>query len=135
MTQQKTKTKETEVVAKPKRRTFSAADKQRILRAVDELAANGVSPSALLRREGIYRSQLSDWRRALASEGKAGLEPARRGPKPKSDAETSAELRKRDRRIATLERQLAQAEILLDLQKKVMLLAELRPSTNDEALS
>ena len=73
MTQQKTKTKETEVVAKPKRRTFSAADKQRILRAVDELAANGVSPSALLRREGIYRSQLSDWRRALASNGKAGL--------------------------------------------------------------
>jgi hypothetical protein len=86
--------------------------------------------------EGLYRSQLSDWRRALAARGDEGLTPAKRGPKGKaSPKETQLELRKRDRRIAALERKLAHAEILIDLQKKVAELAALSASSNGEELS
>ena len=64
-----TKQTNPEVSAKPTRRTFSAADKRRILAAADALKAAGENLGPMLRREGLYRSQLSDWRRALAARG------------------------------------------------------------------
>jgi transposase-like protein len=131
-----TKQTNPEVSAKPTRRTFSAADKRRILAAADALKAAGENLGPMLRREGLYRSQLSDWRRALAARGDEGLTPSKRGPKGKaSPKETLLELRKRDRRIASLERKLAHAEVLIDLQKKVAELAALSASSNDEGLS
>ena len=131
-----TKQTNPEVSAKPTRRTFSAADKRRILAAADALKAAGENLGPMLRREGLYRSQLSDWRRALAAHGDEGLTPSKRGPKGKaSPKETLLELRKRDRRIASLERKLAHAEVLIDLQKKIAELAALSASSNGEDLS
>ena len=54
--------------AKPTRRTFTAVDKRRILAAADTLKAAGENIGPMLRREGLYRSQLSDWREVLAAE-------------------------------------------------------------------
>jgi transposase-like protein len=106
--------REVEVSSKAKRRVFTAEYKTRILREADACAGKHGALGALLRREGLYSSHLSTWRR----EAKAGLAAKKRGPKAKVDA--------RDRRIAQLERQLQRAsdraeraEALVSLQKKV----------------
>jgi hypothetical protein len=69
-----TKQTNPEVSAKPTRRTFSAAEKRRILAAADALKAAGENLGPMLRREGLYRSQLSDWRKAIAARGDEGLD-------------------------------------------------------------
>ena len=70
---------ETEVVAKAKRRTFTAKYKQETLREADACAKGEVG--ALLRREGLYSSHLTAWRREVAERELAALQPRRRGPK------------------------------------------------------
>ena len=99
-------TRDPEVRAKPTRRTFTAVDKRRILVAADTLKAAGKNIGPMLRLEGLYRSQLSDWREVLAASGDDGLTPSKRGPKGKASTESKLKLRQRDRRIATLERKL-----------------------------
>ena len=86
---------EVEVSSKAKRRVFTAKYKARILREAEACAGKRGALGALLRREGLYSSHLTSWRR----EAQAGLEAKKRGPKAKVDA--------RDRRIAQLERQFA----------------------------
>jgi len=105
---------EVEVSSKAKRRVFTAKYKARIIREADACAGKRGALGALLRREGLYSSHLTSWRK----EAEAGLEAKQRGPKAKVDA--------RDRRIAQLEQQLRRsteraerAEALVELQKKV----------------
>lgn len=99
-----------------KRRTFTAAEKLRIVREAAACTQRG-EIEALLRREGIYSSLLTAWRKQLALRGTEGLTPRAPGRKPKFDA--------KDRRIAELERRatkleakLALADKLIALQKK-----------------
>src|SRR2546422_9793187 len=75
-------TVETEVVAKARRRRFTAAEKLRVLREADHCTKPG-ELSALLRREGLYSSHLSTWRVARRRGELAGLTPRRRGPQAK----------------------------------------------------
>lgn len=103
-----------EVIASPSRRRFSAAYKQQILREADACRGTG-QIATLLRREGLYSSHLAAWRKQLA------LAPKKRGRKP-TDAALSAQIeqnRKLTRENARLERRLAQAEAIIDIQKKV----------------
>lgn len=100
-----------------KRRRFTPAEKLRIVRAANECVEHG-SLEALMRREGIYSSMLSNWRRAIEAQGVEGLEARKPGRKTKHDP--------RDRRIEVLETRLAHTEqelavtrALVDLQKKV----------------
>jgi transposase len=73
----------TEVVAKAKRRRFTAAEKQRLLREVDACQGSG-EIGALLRREGLYASYLTTWRRQREQGELDGLSPQKRGhPIPK----------------------------------------------------
>src|ERR1700721_3146212 len=72
-----------EVVAKAKRRTFTAEYKQRILEEADTAAANSGAIGALLRREGLYFSLLTTWRRERSSGIREALTSRRRGPKSK----------------------------------------------------
>ena len=108
-----------EVVARPTRRRFTAADKLRIVREADACLASGKRGAlqALLRREGIYSSLLSSWRTQLGTVGASGLAPKKPGRKPKlSEAERrNVELTKRN---AELERKLHVANVLIELQKK-----------------
>ena len=107
-----------QVAAKPRRRTYTAEYKRRILKEADGCATPG-AVGALLRREGLYSSHLVVWRRARGHGELAALTPKQRGRKPTPvDA--------RDRKIAELERQLAamtgradRAEVLVDAQKNL----------------
>src|SRR5450759_4775558 len=69
-----------ELSARPRRRTFNAQDKLRILADTDRAAERG-GVGAILRREGIYSSALTDWRRQRDAGAFDALAPAKRGPK------------------------------------------------------
>ena len=109
-------TEEVEVSAKAKRRRFTAEYKREVLKQAAACTERG-ELGALLRREGLYSSHLTEWRAAVERGGLAALTPKRRGPVPK-------EVDSRDRQIADLERQVARmtkraerAEALVELQK------------------
>lgn len=98
------------------RRRFSAAEKQRILRAAAACVHGELG--ALLRREGIYHSQLQDWRAQQATSGSDGLRPQRPGPAPKHDAK-DRQIQALNNQVKKLERELVIVNGLVELQKKV----------------
>lgn len=108
----------TEVVAKAKRKQFTVAEKQRILREVDACQGSG-EIGALLRREGIYSSYLTTWRRQRENRELEGLSPRKRGPKPNPEAIELAKLRREHER---LKERMRQAELIIEVQKKVALM-------------
>ena len=105
---------DTEVVAKPVRRRFTAEYKLRILRAAEHCSTGELG--ALLRREGLYSSHLTTWRRQREAGQLAGLAPKKRGPKPNPQADELARLRRENERLQT---RLQQAEAIIDAQKKL----------------
>jgi transposase len=107
-----------EVVAKPKRRTYSAEYKQRILKEVEAAAATRGGVGALLRREGLYSSLLATWRRERATGILEALTPQKRGPKSKRDPLREENL-KLQRQNARLTEDLRKAHIIIDVQKKI----------------
>ena len=118
----------TEVVVKARRRFFSAAEKRRIVEAADGLARGEIG--ALLRREGLYSSLLTDWRRLRAAGQLATDAPVKRGPKPNPQA---AELKRQQQENARLHKRLAQAEAIIAAQKKIAeLFALSQPTEPDE---
>lgn len=118
-----------EVSAKPKRRKFSAAFKLRILREVEELKGTG-EIGAFLRSEGLYHAQLTHWRQLLAEGGPEALEPKKRGraPKPQEQKENESQMRQLKRENEALRKKLAQAEAIIDVQKKVAALLSMTPT-------
>ena len=104
-----------EVVAKAKRRRFSAEYRLKILRQADGCKAPG-ELGALLRREGLYSSLLSTWRRQREQGALVALRARKRGPKPKAVDPRVKELEKQN---ARLQRKLKQAEMIIEVQKKV----------------
>lgn len=108
------KKKDPEVVAKANRRTYTAEYKLRILKEAEALKGTG-QIGAMLRREGLYDQQLSEWRKQAA----AGLAPAKRGPAPKPVDPNAAELKALRRENMLLKRRLERSELIIDIQKKV----------------
>jgi transposase-like protein len=105
----------TEVVAKAKRRQYTAEYKLRILRELD--GSQGIGETgALLRREGLYSSHLTSWRRQRERGELDGLAPQKRGPKPDPQAVELARLQCENER---LRERLRKAELIIDVQKKV----------------
>jgi transposase len=120
-----------EVEPKPgARRSFSAAEKLRIVREAAACTQRG-DVEALLRREGIYSSLLSAWRKQLELHGSEALAGRKPGRKPKFDAKDRriAEL---EQRAARLEAKLSLAEKLIDLQKKVSAILGINLSNDEE---
>ncbi len=107
-----------ELSNRPRRRTFTAADKQRILSATDRAAETG-SIGAILRREGLYSSQLTDWRRQRDAGAFGALTPARRGPKALEANPLTAKVALLEKNNADLTRCLARAEAIIVVQKKL----------------
>ena len=104
-------------MAQAKRRRFTVEYKQRILAEADQAKGSG-GIGALLRREGLYSSLLTTWRREREAGVRQALTPQKRGPKSKRDpfqAETD-QLRRENERLTE---QLRKAEIVIDVQKKV----------------
>ena len=109
-----------EVVAVAKRRQFSPAYKRRIVRAAD--ACTGTAPGevgALLRREGLYSSHLSHWRRELEALDNGALSAKRRGPKPDADKAHTRRIEGLERDMERLRHKLERAEQIIDAQKKL----------------
>jgi transposase len=119
------------VPAPGQRRRFTAAEKLRIVREAAACTERG-SIEALLRREGIYSSLLTAWRKQLALRGIEGLTPRTPGRKPKLDAKDRriAELEKKS---ARLEAKLSLAEKLIALQKKASELLGIELESEDES--
>jgi len=118
-----------EVVAVARRRQFSPSEKRRILAAADRCIAPG-SKGALLRREGIYSSHLRTWRRQRDVQEAQGLEGAKRGPKVNPAIAEAHRTAKLTREIERLRRGLAQAELIIEVQKKVAALLGLHTTTD-----
>lgn len=109
-----------EVVAKPRRRAFTADYKRRILNEADAARFSGAI-GALLRREGLYSSHLVTWRRERDAGILEALTPQKRGPKSKRHPleDENQKLRRQNERLTE---QLRKAEIIIDVQKKVAVL-------------
>src|SRR5947209_2903078 len=123
-----------EVVAKAKRRTYTAEYKQRILAEAEAAAIPG-GVGALLRREGLYSSLLAYWRRERADGIRKALTPRKRGPKSKRHP-MDQEIQKLRRENARLTEDLRKAELIIDVQKKVAaLLGRAIPDADPEEKS
>jgi transposase len=107
-----------ELSDRPRRRTFTAKDKLRILAEIDRVTEPG-GIGSILRREGLYSSALTDWRRQRDAGAYAAMVPAKRGPKTAEANPLAAELALSQRNNARLTRRLARAEAIIDIQKKV----------------
>ena len=103
-----------EVIEKASRRRFATEYKARILDEADRCTEPG-QVGELLRREGLYSSHLTNWRR----QREAGLAPKRRGRKPKSNKKERQEMDRLRRENKRLAERLRQAETIIDVQKKV----------------
>jgi transposase-like protein len=116
-----------EVLAIKRRRTISPADKRRILQAYDR-CKTPAERGALMRRERVYSSMLSGWRK----HERAALVVPKRGPK----ASPAVAQRNRDaqltREIDRLRRQLERANAIIDVQKKLCTLLGLPTAEEQE---
>ena len=90
----------------------------RILEEADGCTETG-QLGELLRREGLYSSHLSNWRRLRELGSLASLKPKRRGRKPNPNNEATQELKRLQRENGRLAERLRQAETIIDVQKKV----------------
>ena len=112
-----------EVPEKTKPRRFTAAYRLSILKEVESFTGQGQICALLRRREGLYSSNLTLWRRQRNN----GFLPKKRGPqKPYPDIRCIAEL---ERENAKLNHKFKQAELIIEVQKKV---AELLKGSNGE---
>jgi len=109
---------DSEVVPHARRRHFSNADKRRILEAADRCTRPG-EIGALMRREGVYSSSLSTWRRQREAADLAVLRPQKRGPKIPANRTETLHIAQLTRENERLKRQLDQAMLVIEVQKKV----------------
>ncbi len=107
-----------EVLERPQRRRFTAKYKSQVLQQADACTAQG-EIGALLRREGLYSSHLSSWRRLRESGALAGLTPRKRGRKADPAKQQIRRMVELERENQRLRERLAKAETIIDVQKKV----------------
>jgi hypothetical protein len=117
-----------EVVGRAKRRHASASEKRRILAAADRCTQPG-ELGAMLRREGVYSSSLSTWRRQRDAAEAAALAPQKRGPKVEPNRADALHIAQLTRENERLKRRLDNAMLVIEVQKK---LASLMGFTLDE---
>ena len=119
-----------EVVATAQRRQFTAKEKLRILEEADACTEPG-EIGALVRREGIYSSYLSRWRRARDQGQLTALSTKKRGPKRSADKLLEEEVAKLRREKERLQARLEQAETIMEVQKKLSQLLGVSPEPNE----
>ncbi len=113
-----TPTPDPEVAAKPRRRRFTAEYRLRILEEAERCTKPG-EVGQLLRREGLYSSHLTAWRKARHDGALRGLASKKRGAKPKARNPLEPKVRELESKVARLEKELHQAHTILDVQEKV----------------
>lgn len=118
-----------EVKEKAQRRIYTAEYKLRILEETDRCAEGQIG--AILRREGLYSSHLTTWRRQRQAGQLAGLRDDKRGRKAVADNPLSAEVERLQRENQRLSQQLTQAELVIEIQKKVSMLLKIPLEQNN----
>ena len=119
-----------EVVPLAQRRQFTAEEKLRIMEEADACTGPG-EIGALVRREGIYSSYLTRWRRARDRGQLAALKAQMRGPKAPADKALQQEVAKLRRKNERLQARLVQAETIIEVQKKLSQLLGLNTAENE----
>ncbi len=107
-----------EVTEKKPRRRFTTAYKLRILQEYDGCTLPGEIGS-LLRREGLYHSNIATWLRQREKGILDGLTPRKRGRKSKEANPLAKEVARLERENQRLEHKLHQAETIIEVQKKI----------------
>ena len=105
-----------EVLEKAQRRIYSAEYKLRVLQETDTCSEGQIG--AILRREGLYSSHLTTWRRQRQAGQLAALSDNKRGRKSAPANPLSAEVERLRRENERLSQRLQQAELIIDIQKK-----------------
>jgi len=108
-----------EVPQNAKRRRFSAEYKLSVLRQADAAGSEIGVIAALLRREGLYASHLTSWRRQRNKGSLQALKPKTRGRKPAPKNPLASENERLQKENQRLKQRLKKAEIIIDVQKKV----------------
>jgi len=123
-----------EVPAKAQRRRFSAQYKKKILEEADACQGRYGAMGALLRREGLYSSHLTTWRKQREKGELNGLAPKKRGRKAKPVNPLARRVRELESETRRLKKQLDKAETIISFQKKLseMLGISLDQKENDE---
>jgi transposase-like protein len=116
-----------EVEPKAQHRHFTAGYKQKVLEEIDAATHPG-EIGAILRREGLYSQLISKWRQQRQRHGLRDSTQAKRGPKPNPHA---GELEQLQREKARLQARLDQAELIIEVQKKVSQLLGIAPTDSD----
>ena len=106
-----------EVVAKPTRRQFTAEYKLRILEETERCSGPG-EVGRIVRREGLYSSHLTAWRKAMREGSLKGLTPKRQG-QPTRRNPLQKRVDELEAQVARLEKQLTTAQTILEVQGKV----------------
>jgi len=109
---------DTEVSEKATRRRFTAEYKRRIIREADDCKEQG-QVGTLLRREGLYYSNLDTWRRQAERGTLDALSSKKRGPKAKRADKSTLLIKEQKREILKLKAGLKKAELIIEAQKKI----------------
>jgi len=117
-----------EVLPKKKRRYYTTKYKLRILEQVEQLTEQG-QVGALLRKEGLYYSTISRWRKQREQGAFQGLS-GKRGPKESKNKQEQKRIQELERVNARLKKQLQKAETIIDFQKKISEILEFPDSGN-----
>jgi transposase len=120
-----------EVVERGVRRRFPGAYKLRVLKEAEACSEPG-QLGALLRREGLYSSHLTTWRRQAEQGTLEALSPRRRGPKGQKPNPLSKRVDVLEKENRHLRHQLKQAEMIIEVQKKISEMFHLSPEENGE---
>jgi len=124
-------TSEVEVTAKPTRRRYTAEYKHKILREAETCTRPG-EMGALLRREGLYSSNLTVWRKQRERRELEGLSQRKRGPSSKEKNPLAAKMATLERENRRLRARSERAEGLVELQKKVSEILGIELKHNEE---
>ncbi len=116
-----------EVNAKLERRHFNAAYKRSIVEQADRCQEPG-GIGALLRREGLYSSHLSDWRRAQRDGELQSTKARSRGPAASEQTAERRQIARLEAQNARLEKELEKARTIIDVQKKLSALLSMNPN-------
>jgi transposase len=122
---------EVEVSDKARRRKFTAQYKLDVLKRADALKDEPGQIGELLRKEGLYSSHLTVWRRLRDAGELSALEPKKRGPQPRVHDEREARIAELEAQVSQLQARAELAEALVEVQKKVSKLLGIELPTPD----
>jgi transposase len=123
-----------EVPEKAIRRRFTAEYKRRILRETETYKETG-QLGALLRREGLYSSNLNTWRRQAEQGTLDALSPKKRGPKEKKPDPSIRRIAELEKETQKLKHKLRQAGLIIEAQKKIAEIFRTSLDQNEETTS